>query len=367
MAKKINWKGILGWGALAAFIGCILYFNQPQQAPEGKRNFYAVLPLTGAIAKSGQDCKHAMELYQKQTPDSKVNIVFIDSQLNPTTAVTALQQAILNDENPLVYTHMAAISSAIVPQIDGKGFVIAGSIDVDNFHKFKDYQRITTFSTDAVVEALKLMKKYKRLALIHSNNEYGYAVKKTFEKGLEGTGITYDTLDYDLQDVASVRNIIYKFLRKEYDAVLVSGASTPAFIKIFRELDSQDFKGRIFGDVAFGVPFVLDQLSDITPRITFATSSTYLDEPLTNRAKEFRQMCIDNDITPNVLAVECRDVVAISDYMLKNNIPFKQQSFTDMKQYESATGYVYFTGNGNSEYQYVMATVKDGKVVPVEE
>ena len=364
-------KKILGWAlAILVVVGVVgynAYHQQKNTNVSGKKNFYAVLPLTGAIAKSGQDCKHAMELYQKQTPDSKVNVVFIDSQLNPTIAVTALQQALLNEQNPLVYTHMAAISSAIVPQISGKGFVIAGSIDVDNFHKFKDYQRMTTFSTDAVLEALKLMKKYKRLALIHSNNEYGYAVKKTFEQGLKGTDIAYDTLDYDLQDVASVRNIIYKFLRKDYDAVLVSGASTPAFIKIFRELDNQEFKGRIFGDVAFGVPFVLDQLSDITHRITFATSSTYLTEPLTKRAKEFRQMCIDNDITPNVLAVECRDVVAISDYMLKNNIPFSQQSFTDMKQYESATGYVYFTGNGNSEYQYVMATVKDGKIVPVEE
>ena len=31
---KINWKKVIGWGIMAAIIGCLIYFNKPQEKKE---------------------------------------------------------------------------------------------------------------------------------------------------------------------------------------------------------------------------------------------------------------------------------------------------------------------------------------------
>ena len=58
--KKLNWKSIVGWGIAALVAGFIVYTNMQEQKAlqnSGKKNVYAVLPLSGGWAFGGKEEK----------------------------------------------------------------------------------------------------------------------------------------------------------------------------------------------------------------------------------------------------------------------------------------------------------------------
>ncbi|MBP5343756.1 MAG: hypothetical protein J6Y85_01595, partial [Alphaproteobacteria bacterium] len=105
--KKLNWKSIVGWGIAALVAGFIVYSNMQEQKAlqnSGKKNVYAVLPLTGLSGHIGTEQKAVIELWKKKNPNAPFNIHIIDSETTPMKAITALRQALLDEENPVVIT-----------------------------------------------------------------------------------------------------------------------------------------------------------------------------------------------------------------------------------------------------------------------
>ena len=60
--KKTNWKSIIGWGIAAVFVGCILYFNQPEQKKDRELIVAINLPLTGPVAVIGEPYAKGIEM-----------------------------------------------------------------------------------------------------------------------------------------------------------------------------------------------------------------------------------------------------------------------------------------------------------------
>ncbi|MBP5344004.1 MAG: hypothetical protein J6Y85_02900 [Alphaproteobacteria bacterium] len=145
--KKINWKGIIGWGIATLVAGFILYTNiQQQKVPTDKKNVYILIPLSGPIAQSGNDYQKALTHAYNNLKNPKINLVFLDDEFNPTKAVTMLKQATLNDNNPLVVAWGAIISFATIPATK-PGFVMAGgTVELDDLKKFDNYHRFSVAS-----------------------------------------------------------------------------------------------------------------------------------------------------------------------------------------------------------------------------
>ena len=126
MAGKINWKSVIGLSVAALVAIFIVYTNMQEQKAlqnSGKRNVYAVLPLSGPMGQSGKEAQQVMNHYY-QKGDYPFNLIYIDSETNPTKAITALQQKTVNDENPIVIAALTGITEAVAPYIRQKnGFL----------------------------------------------------------------------------------------------------------------------------------------------------------------------------------------------------------------------------------------------------
>ena len=78
MEDNFNWKTIVGWTVAILILGFVFYSNVKEQRAienSGKKNVYAVLPLSGSIAKSGQEYQQVLELYQKVNPNNNMNFI----------------------------------------------------------------------------------------------------------------------------------------------------------------------------------------------------------------------------------------------------------------------------------------------------
>ena len=82
-------------------IGGLFYLNQPNKTTNGKRNVYAVLPLTGSLSYVGQEAKKAIEAHTNAN-NNLFNIVFIDSHSQTSDALTGLLPKIANEQNPII-------------------------------------------------------------------------------------------------------------------------------------------------------------------------------------------------------------------------------------------------------------------------
>ena len=101
--KKTNWKSIIGWGIAAVFVGCILYFNQPEQKKDRELIVAINLPLTGPVAVIGEPYAKGIEMGIKDElkalslPENSVRFLMGDNQGQAMIAATLFRQQELND------------------------------------------------------------------------------------------------------------------------------------------------------------------------------------------------------------------------------------------------------------------------------
>ena len=60
-------------------------------------------------------------------------------------------------------------------------------------------------------------------------------------------------------------------------------------------------------------------------------------------------------------------MVILINQMLENNTAFTQGEFLKLKKFDSVAGDVTFKSLGNATYSFILAQLKNGKIVPVEE
>ncbi|MBE6446546.1 MAG: amino acid ABC transporter substrate-binding protein [Alphaproteobacteria bacterium] len=368
---KLNWKKVIGWSVAAAVVVGIVGFNmhQQQNTDTSKKNVYVLIPLSGPIAQSGHDYQKALTYAYDNLKNPQIRLVFLDDEFNATKAVTALSQATLNDENPLVVAWGAIISFAAIPAVKN-GFVMAGgTVELDDLKKFDNYHRFSVASSATTELATNyLAKENKKIGLLYSYDMYGSNGYKVFSSIMNQKNIPFVAMDFD-PNTLSIRDITAKFLLKnpDIDTIFISATATAPFLKLFQELREQGFTGKIVSDMSFAQKFVLDSLGKYAEDVVFVTLEPHLDNPRTTQAKEYRDFALRNGMYPSFSSIEGYDMVNIINKMMEKKIPFTQKSFTDMKEYDGVSGKVLFPSTGNTAYPFILAQVKNGKIIPVTE
>ena len=344
MTKKLNWKSIVGWGIAALVAGFIVYSNMQEQKAlqnSGKRNVYAILPLSGAWAFSGKEEQEAMlKVYDK----SIFNLIFIDSQSAPDKAITALQQKLLDEEKPVVISSATNIAGAVIPFIAAKnGFTIATfAVNTPEIQKQKNYQRISYGLKDNIgLQAQYMSKHYKNTVVLHSNDDFGFSSAAEFKKLYEQAGgKVIHSYDFE-KSGADNRTLVLKVLRDNPESVFITSPASTGYINLIMELLSQEFKGKILTDIIFSQPYIYEHFKDQDGKVIFIASFPPI----------------------SIGAEQGRDAVEAVQEIIKNNWEFTQDTFQNkLKKVNN----VDFIENGDSFYHYSISTLKGGKVVPVE-
>ena len=369
MKAKINWKKVIGWGVAAlVVIGVVGYntYHEKMKAEAGKQNVYAVLPLSGVGASVGADIKKVIDLFIAQNKNVPFDVTYIDSELNPMKTTSALQQALLYDEHPIAITVTTAISNVTVPILtrkNGMTFPIS-TASLPSATKEDNFQRVSYSYENATKDVAEYFaKRYSKIAVIYSDNEYGIGALNAFRKNYEkGDNKIIFEQSFSVKDL-SVRTEILKVLDKNPQAIFVVGTYSAAYKNVLNGLRQYEYKGAIGTEVTLGIPGAYTDLTDPSG-IVFPVPDFVLDEPKTENGKRLRAFFKANDIPLYYLMNETVNALQAIQKMLSQNLPRNSKTFSDtIKRIND----VQFLPDGDCLYDFVLATFRDGKIVPVEE
>ena len=144
---KINWKKVIGWGIMAAIIGCVIYFNKPQEKKEDELVVAVNLPLSGPISSftgpytKGLEMGIKDELTVQGLPESSVRFLIGDNQGQAMIAATIFKQQGLNDYDVYI-AGTSEMASAIVNNVNPKKAFIPVAFDEQITEKGENNVRI---------------------------------------------------------------------------------------------------------------------------------------------------------------------------------------------------------------------------------
>lgn len=338
-------------------------YRSEEQATTGKRKVYAVLPLSGVMAQYGKDAKVVIDWYIKnKSPD--FDVVYIDSESEPSKGLTAFRQKAVYAEKPIVFSLFAPVSSVLLPVIKEKdGFlfsVAAVSLltDLDNF-------QIVSHSLPDMVDTLGpyIQKDFKNIAIFYSDDVYGLEVVRLMENAFTGK-IKKEAYQQKNPDV---RIEVLKLLEADPEAILITGTPTPAYINIFKELKAHNYQGVILADTGFTNPHVFKQIGDFTEGVISSAMSVETPLPQSEEIERIKEAFRKEDKTFYFIMTETLESMEVINYTLKNNLPFSQKTYQDMGIWKGISGNISFLPKGDCSFKsFVLVQIKDGKIVPVE-
>ena len=142
--QKINWKSILGWTVAVLVVGFIIYSNIQDQKTlqnSGKKNVYAVLPLSGNTAIFGKTVKEAVDLWQETHPQKLFNIIYVDNQSKPDIALSSVNQKTMNDPAPVIFAPVTFVGNVLAPVLEKRNGFMFNITAIPLKGNYKSYQR----------------------------------------------------------------------------------------------------------------------------------------------------------------------------------------------------------------------------------
>ncbi len=360
---------VLGLFMVGAIILSIVWLSSGVNHTSSKRKVYALYPMSGAFAEGGKNAQLITEMYFRDNPQSKLTVKYVDSESNPSKAVSAINQAIAADDNPLAISVITSVGASCIPALaNKKGFALAVcSLRTKQFDNFTNYQFLSYNVEDVVkLPAQFLSKTCSTCVVIYSNEEYGLSGAEAFKATYESLGNKVIGMVSYMSGEASTREVVEKALALDPDSIFVVGVTTAGYLNIFRDIKGRGFTGKIASDIVFSSPFIYQALADVAEGIVFVCCDCDLAAPRTSQGIAFRNACLSNGITPYYGLVEVYDALLVADLFVHNARSFSQEAFTEMKQFDGCLGPVKCLAKGESVYSFCLGTITNGKIVPVE-
>lgn len=355
--------------SIIAIIAVIISFfhNRPSNS---RKIIYAVLPLTGNIAEAGSHYKKTMDMYLNSHPNAEMTVEYVDSGFDTVKANTALLQKTVGVASPIVITAITAISEALFPTIKNLGGFQIGisTLESPTYREANTLQRISTTSLDGIIPLVShAVKNNRTISIIYSQNDYGISVKNMVKQECELHHVQIVAeVDYSLGNPDVRQPVLNAVSSKSVDAVFVCGASTPAYINVFKELEALGYTGKIYADGVFTVPTVMKAVSaNVQKKTVFPCFDCFLSAPNTSKGKAFRAACLSNGLSPYFVVVETYVSMAAVDELLHRGQPIDTDSFMTLNQFDTVVD-VDFRSIGNAKFQYILGTVNEKEeVIPL--
>ena len=362
--KKIDWKKFLGCVLAVLVLGFVLYFNiqrTPKTQYSGKRNLYAVVPLTGGFSSIGKSVKQAIDFWQKDNPDAPFDIIMIDSETKADTAITAIQQKTALDDSPLILSVTSMISYNLIPSSDNKDSftfaIVTTEKDNYNYHK---YQRVSNSANDTVqpIADYVAQNNLKKIAVVYSNEEFGRLTRNSFVSKLPKDIEIVQDMPIDLK-AFDVRIEVQKLIHQPTDAIVILGGPGLGYMNLFKELRTMEYAGKIITGQPFSDPSVYKQMDASLNGIVAEALCTQTVEGCESFSKELSTKLDNDGIVPWYTVTQTLDALNLIKYTIENNLPFTQETYQKMGKWTGVAGDIVFSKNGNSTYPFHVVRFKD--------
>ena len=180
----------------------------------------AVLPLSGEVASYGNDSKEgidlALEIANKNQDKFHFVVKYQDSQGDPKTAVTSLQQLLTDgDIKAFIGENISSSTLAMVPIIDRKGIIlISPSASTPKLTGASKYF-FRVFPSDVaegsfVANKIDEQHPNGKVCIMYFNNDYGLGLTNVFKDEATNIGLNVSAVFAYAQDATNFK----RFFRK---------------------------------------------------------------------------------------------------------------------------------------------------------
>lgn len=334
---------------------------------QSKVKAFAILPLTGRAGSLGNQLKNGLLLFEKDAKNSDVAVTVQDSQGNPSTAVSILSQASVQSKPTVLVSAMSQVSGAVIPKAEAENYftmlTMTSSEKIIQGHS--KVQRINpTASNIAEPIAAYARSKFKKVAVVHSKEEYGVSVEKKFRSIFVGGDRTISEVMTYESGQKDLRTPLQKVINSKPEAVFIVGFG-PEYIATFKSLRELGYKGQILADTTIGDSAIMKAIGDASENVVFTATELELTDLRTDKARNFAAKYKQQfNQYPWYGAALAYDTLNILQDINKKNKPLSQATFQSMGSWDGTVSKIAFLPNGECSISLITIRHKGGKNVP---
>jgi branched-chain amino acid transport system substrate-binding protein len=354
--------------------------NENQAVNEGDSNqglflkIGAILPLTGDEAMFGEGAKKGMERARevmKERYNMDIEVVYEDSQGSPSKGTTAYKKLKSYDNVDAVISMYSSVTTPISKLTEADKMpllaIMASREDIVQGNEYAARLWITSKQQASTHFQSGLINpdKYKRIAILTTNDAFGTSMTEWFEKfvnDIEGMEVVWRGHN-DINE-KDFKSILLQIKSKEADAIIQAGTTADELIEILRDkkeigwdvpvfestdtaLSNDNFRAEA-GESAEGnytsvIPYNLgagsDEIEEIMNNVNMGDIPAWIGAYGYDSVNVFAQAALND---PN-----------------KENLA---QAVRSLGTFESSNGTIEVGEDGELNFYFTSAVVKDGQL-----
>ncbi|MDR0605588.1 MAG: penicillin-binding protein activator [Bacteroidales bacterium] len=369
MSKKI----FITIGVIAVVaIGVVVWLNKDKK--QEMITIGAILPLTGQVSFTGVPIKNSIELFINEfnsTSNTKVNVIYEDSQGDKNKAISAFQKLQLQGIKIIIGPVTSGEVLTVAPLAEKHQIVIfspgSSASEITNFGEYVFRNELSDVygAKEQARLAIDILH-WKNVGVLYIQNDYGVGIANAFENEFKQRGGVIPISLAFASNTTDFRTHIMKYKNQQLNAIfIIAQAEYPQIVKQIRE---NDLRFNLYATPVFEDNTFLEQIGKANSEGIIYTYYGAFDLENTDReSKSFiENYQVQYKIAPSYYAALGYDNVSIVVEILKKN-EFKfeniNKEFYAGKNFKGITGNISFDKNGDVIKPVTLKIVKDGKFV----
>lgn len=336
----------------------------------------AVLALTGSASVWGENVRKGMELALDEihaaggVKGKKIEIIYEDSQSDPTKAVAALQKVISTAQVPVVIGDIASsnvLAMAPVAESEKVVLISPGASNPDISHAGEYIYR--NFPSDALegrVDADYAFQqlKWKKVAILYIKNAYGEGVFRVFKEAFTKHGGIVILEDSFNQGAIDFRAQLTKVKNITVDGIFLPGYPDE-MAKLLKQAKELGVKKPFLSTQAFDDPQVLKIAGEAAEGVVFSTPEPPSDaDPIVANFRQNYKKKYGKDIgLMSDTGYDALKIVAVAIERGGYSVQAIKAQFDALKNYPGAAGSTTFDQYGDVPKPVIFKVVKKGEFV----
>ena len=350
--------------------------NAPGQAFSLKIG--AILPLTGDEAMYGEGVKKGMERARevmKEKYNMDVKVIYEDSQGSPDVGTTAYKKLVSTNDIDAVISAYSSVTTPISKLTEADKMpllaILASREEIVQGHEYAarlyitSKQQAETHFHGGLITA----DKYKRIALLTTNDAFGTSMTDALEKiidGIDGMEVVYSG-NYDINE-KDFKSILLKIKNENPDAIIQAGTTAQELIEILRDRKEMGWDIPVFESTNTALPEPQFRAEAGESAEGVYTSMIPYDLGISGGEVREKMKAVDMEGIPAWIGANGYDSVnllvqaALKDPQKEN----LAKAIRSLGTFESSNGAIDVGEDGELNYYFSSAVVRNGEVVPVE-
>ena len=364
---------IIGIVIIAVIVILVFVFGTGKPI-EGVVKIGVLAPLTGEASQWGIPPKEgvelSLELIKNRVDNKRVEVIYEDTQCDPTKGVSAVQKLINIDKvDAIIGAVCSSVTLAIAPIVEKNEVPLISPASTNpKISDVGDYIfRIVPSDAlrgEVFADYIKNDVGLNKVAILYINNEGGVGNKDSFKKRFEELGGKIVIIESYAQGTKDVKTQLMKIKNQDIQAIVIVSYPADSVIVLKQAQELGLSLPLYFQTEALEDPFVIQGTGEAAEGVVYILPA----EPSGREVEEFRRTFKEKfNKEPALDAAEGFDafnliIKAIKDCKTEADLSFciKDELYT-VKNYQGASGTITFDEKGDVLKPMAIKIIENGK------